>query len=84
MKWIVLALALAGCGQVDEKGPVTCPSPLPSGCVSMQSTTDGPGGQPVVYEVCGDMMIVASQGGATCCLQNEPAGYVPTGNECGS
>lgn len=78
----IALLALVGCGQVDEAGPVTCPSQLPTGCPTMQ-TPNGPGGQPIIYETCGDMMIVVSVSGATCCLQNEPAGYVPTGTECG-
>lgn len=83
-------LALVGCGEVDATpGAVACPSQLPASCsAAMQTTAIGPGGQPLFYETCGDMGVelimpgAMAAGVAVCCLQNEPAGYVPTGNEC--
>lgn len=77
----VVLLALVGCGQVDEAGPVTCPSQLPS-CGTIMNAPAGTFSYDG-YFVCGDMTYYASATtGNECCLQNEPAGYVPTGNEC--
>lgn len=79
-------LALVGCGQVDEAGPVTCPASLPTTCNS-EAATDSPAPYGTFsyddYISCGDLIYYASATtGDWCCLKNEPAGYVPTGNEC--
>ena len=76
---LALAVALAGCGSVDAgaTGPVTCPNPIPTCGDTPTVSANG-----TLYYVCGDMVIVEPLSGSVCCLQGEPAGYVPVGNEC--
>ena len=74
---LLFALFAVGCGEAP--GPVACPA-SPGTCDATVSETQI-GGQLARYWTCGDVMFIDSVTGV-CCVQGEPAGYVPDGTEC--
>lgn len=77
----LVLLALVGCGTVEEAGPVTCPAPMCPSTLDNTVTSDSPAVGS--YTTCGNLIWYnSSNADKVCCLQNEPTGYAPTGNEC--
>jgi hypothetical protein len=73
-------LALVGCGEIEQRGRVTCPDPLPS--CGATAAYDPSIGLPAYS--CGDMAVILYANGGACCLQGQPAGYVPTAQDLAS